>query len=139
MANRIVHFDISASDPERAKKFYQDAFGWEINKWEGEDAEAEMEGMNYYLIKTGPKDEPGINGGMLLREENPQTGQEKAFTCTISVPDIDEAIEKVKAAGGKITMEKNEMKGVGWFAGAEDSEGNFINLMQGDPEMMKEM
>ena len=126
MANRIVHFDISADDAERVMKFYQEAFGWEFNKIES----PEMEGMSYYLIKTGPKEEPGIDGGMILRSENPKTGQEKAFTCTIGVSDIDEAIEKVKDAGGKITMDKEEMKGVGWFAGGEDSEGNFINLMQ---------
>lgn len=130
MSNRIVHFDISAENVERAKKFYQDAFGWEINKWESDD----MEGMSYYLIKTGPKEEEGINGGMILRKENPKTGQEKAFTCTIGVSDIDEAIQKVKDAGGKITMDKMEMKGVGWFAAAEDSEGNFINLMQASPD-----
>jgi uncharacterized protein len=131
MANRIVHFDISANDAGRAKKFYEDAFGWEIKKWESDD----MEGMSYYLVKTGPKEEMGINGGMVLRSENPKTGQEKGFTCTVGVSDIDEAIEKVKAAGGKITMEKMEMKGVGWFAAAEDTEGNFINLMQASPDM----
>lgn len=134
MANRVVHFDISAQDIERAKKFYETAFGWEINKYEGEE---DIEGMTYLLVKTGSKDETGINGGMMLRSENPNTGQEKAFICTIDVPDIDQAIEKVKAAGGKITMEKTEMKGIGWFAAAEDSEGNFINLMQGSPDTME--
>jgi predicted enzyme related to lactoylglutathione lyase len=29
----IVHFDIPADDPERAKKFYSDLFGWKIEKW----------------------------------------------------------------------------------------------------------
>lgn len=133
MANKVVHFDISADDTERAEKFYKDAFGWEFKKYEGE----EMGGMTYILVKTGPKDEPGIGGGMMLRKENPKTGQEKAFICTIGVSDIDEAISKVKDAGGKITMEKTEMKGVGWFAAAEDTEGNFINIMQASPDMME--
>jgi len=132
MASRVVHFDISANDPEKLKKFYEEAFGWEIKKWEGED---EMGGMNYWLIKTGPKEEMGIDGGMLLRSDNPKTGQDKAFVNTIGVSDIDEAISKVKAAGGKIMMEKSEMKGIGWFASAQDSEGNNFNLMQATGNM----
>lgn len=29
---RVVHFDITADDPERASKFYTDVFGWRIEK-----------------------------------------------------------------------------------------------------------
>ena len=32
---RVVHFEISADDPERAVKFYQKVFSWEIKKWDG--------------------------------------------------------------------------------------------------------
>lgn len=30
-----IHFDIPADNPEKMAKFYQDVFGWKINKWEG--------------------------------------------------------------------------------------------------------
>ena len=33
--NKIVHFDIPAVDLDRAQRFYEDTFGWEIEKWEG--------------------------------------------------------------------------------------------------------
>jgi len=52
---RIIHFEIHADTPERAVKFYQELFGWEFTKWEGP--------MPYWLIKTGPDGQPGINGG----------------------------------------------------------------------------
>jgi hypothetical protein len=29
----IVHFDISAKDTDRAKKFYDGLFGWKITPW----------------------------------------------------------------------------------------------------------
>ena len=31
---RIIHFDIPADGPQRAK-FYEKAFGWNIVRWEG--------------------------------------------------------------------------------------------------------
>ena len=58
----IVHFDISADDVERAKKFYEGLFNW---KWE------HPPGMtDYYLIET--KDlhgEKSIGGGMAKRND----------------------------------------------------------------------
>ena len=30
---RIVHFDISVSEPEKAIEYYSNVFGWEIVKW----------------------------------------------------------------------------------------------------------
>ena len=42
---RVVHFEISADDPERVVNFYKDAFGWNINKWEAP--------MDYWLVQTG--------------------------------------------------------------------------------------
>lgn len=32
---RVIHFEIHASDPVRAAKFYTDVFGWKIKKYEG--------------------------------------------------------------------------------------------------------
>ena len=58
---RVVHFEIHADDPERAVNFYQDVFGWQIVKWEGP--------QDYWLITTGPDDEPGINGGLMKRSD----------------------------------------------------------------------
>lgn len=52
---RVVHFEVHADDPERAANFYSGVFGWELAKWEGP--------QDYWLITTGPDDEPGINGG----------------------------------------------------------------------------
>src|SRR4051812_15755751 len=32
---RVIHFEISADEPERAARFYADVFGWEVTKWDG--------------------------------------------------------------------------------------------------------
>ncbi len=122
MANRVIHFEVQADDIERAKKFYEDAFGWKVTMM----MSADKGGMDYWGLTTGPKESPGINGGMYKR------GKDKLYTydCTIMVDDIDKAIEDVKKNGGKITKEKDQIPGVGWFAGALDTEGNRLGLMQ---------
>src|SRR5213078_3335736 len=56
---RVIHFEIHAENPDRAVKFYKDLFGWEFTKWDGPQP--------YWLIKTGPDGQPGINGGMVPR------------------------------------------------------------------------
>lgn len=123
MANRVVHFEIQADDIERAKKFYKEALGWKIEKYQGEIDP----GMDYWMIMTGEKGTPGIDGGMYAR---PKEKGIYTYDCTVAVPDIDVAVEAVKSAGGQITQEKMELKGVGWFASCTDTEGNKFALMQ---------
>jgi catechol 2,3-dioxygenase-like lactoylglutathione lyase family enzyme len=46
---RVVHFELAADDPERAVKFYQQVFGWQIHKWDGP--------QDYWLATTGEQGE----------------------------------------------------------------------------------
>jgi predicted enzyme related to lactoylglutathione lyase len=119
--NRVIHFEIQADNIERASKFYENVLGWKIAQM----MKKEDGGMDYFGITTGDS-VPGINGGLYQR------GEDKLYTydCTIEVPDLDKAVESVKANGGTITKEKMEIPGVGWFAGATDTEGNRLGLMQ---------
>jgi predicted enzyme related to lactoylglutathione lyase len=116
---RVVHFEIPADDPERAAKFYTEAFGWKINKWEGP--------MEYWLVATGEKSEPGIDGGIMKR------GEVKTITNTIGVDSVDEFINKIESAGGAVIAPKTAVPGVGWFAYCADTEGNLFGIMQDDP------
>ena len=133
MANRVVHFEIQADDPERAKKFYENALGWKVEKWGGKDAQNDMGvGMEYWGLMTGEKDTPGINGGLYKRSDGSQPLH--TFDCTIQVDDIDKAIEAIKANGGQIRpwegKEKWEMPKIGWFTRAVDTEGNIFGVIQ---------
>lgn len=121
--NRVVHFEIQADDIERAKKFYQEVLGWKIDQV----MTKEEGGMDYWGITTGDS-VPGINGGLYKREASGEKFY--LYDCTVDVPDIDAAVEAVKKNGGTITSEKAEIPGVGWFAGAKDTEGNRFGLMQ---------
>lgn len=121
--NRVIHFEIQADDVERVKKFYEKVLGWKIEQV----MTKEKGGMDYWGITTGDS-VPGINGGLYQR---PADGDKfYLYDCTVGVADLDKAVEDVKANGGTITREKMEIPGVGWFAGAKDTEGNRFGLMQ---------
>lgn len=115
---RVIHFEIPASDPERAAAFYKKVFGWKIEKWPGP--------MEYWMVTTGADATPGINGGLMLN------GSVKTTTNTIGVESVDAAVETVRKAGGRLIMPKTPIPTVGYFAYLEDTEGNLFGVMQSD-------
>jgi len=121
---RVVHFEIHADDPERAAKFYNRVFNWKIDKWKGPE--------DYWLITTGSDKEPGINGGLMKREE-PATGESiVAYVCTIDVDSVDKFTGRITVNGGSIVAPKMAIPGVGWLAYCKDAEGNMFGIMQSD-------
>jgi predicted enzyme related to lactoylglutathione lyase len=121
---RVVHFEIHADDPQRAVNFYQNVFGWQINKWGGPE--------DYWLVTTGADNEPGINGAILQRRGPINGDAVIAYVCTIDVPDLDEAMAKATSQGGTVALPKMPVPGVGWLAYYKDSEGNIFGMMQTD-------
>lgn len=123
MTSSVVHFELPADDVERAKKFYEQAFGWTMRS---------MPGMGYTLIGTTATDEQGmpiaigaINGGMVARQE-PIT----APVITIKVDDIAVAVRAVEALGGVVVRPAMAMGGAGFAAYFRDPEGNVLGLWQ---------
>ena len=117
---RVVHFEINAVEPERAAKFYADAFGWKAKRWEGP--------MDYWMLMTGEEGEPGINGGMMTKCEESSAGT----VNTIAVTSVDEYVAKITAAGGKITVPKMAIPTVGYVAYFQDPEGNTFGIKEED-------
>jgi len=117
--SRVVHFEIPVDDPERATKFYTKVFGWKIKKWEGP--------MDYWLVTTGDKSAPGIDGAIMQRSEMAST-----VVNTIDVPSVDDFIKKVTKNGGKVVTPKTPIPGVGYFAYCKDTEGNMFGILQPD-------
>ena len=113
---RPIHFEILADDPEKIAGFYRDLFGWEVATWDGPPA--------YWMVKTGPQDQPGIDGGIMHRHF-PQ-----AVINTLMVTSIDEMIAKVEAEGGKKLHGPEKVPGVGMHAYCADPEGNIFGMMQ---------
>ena len=117
---RVVHFDLTAANPDRAAKFYGQVFGWKFEKWSGP--------MEYWMVKTGTDKQPGINGGLTRREG----GMPAGTTNTVDVPSVDEFGAKISKSGGKIVRPKMAIPGVGYYAVCQDTEGNTFAIMQFD-------
>ena len=116
---RVVHFEIEAERPEQIIKFYEQIFGWKVEKWDGP--------IEYWLITTGPENEPGIDGGLSRISDG-----EPSTVNTIEVPSVDEYIKKVESNGGSIVRPKMAVPGVGWMAYFKDPDGNMFGMMEKD-------
>lgn len=122
---RVVHFEIHAAEPERAIRFYHELFGWQFNKWAGPE--------DYWLIITGPKEEPGIDGGLVRRRGIIDGQAVLAYVCTVDVRSVDATVNTALKHGGSLALEKMAVPGVGWLAYLKDTEGNIFGIMQSDP------
>jgi Predicted enzyme related to lactoylglutathione lyase len=122
MSGRIVHFEIPFDDAPRARTFYGELFGWDLQPYEG---------MDYTLVSTGPTGDRGpteagfINGGMAQRSEN-----FTAPTVVVDVEDIEATLGQVEAKGGTVVSGKSPVGEMGWAAYFRDPEGNVLGLWQ---------
>jgi predicted enzyme related to lactoylglutathione lyase len=123
--SRVVHFEVHAEDPERAIRFYAAVLGWSFTQWGGP--------QDYWLITTGPADQPGIDGGMVRRQGAIDGQAVIAFVCTVAVASVDDTLAKALENGGTLALPKMAIPGVGWLAYAKDTEGNIFGMMQNDP------
>jgi predicted enzyme related to lactoylglutathione lyase len=123
MANNLAHFAIEADDLPRARRFYESVFGWRFTPWGPPD---------FFQIRTGDKDNPGIEGALQRRYE-PLTGTgHRTYICTIGVDALDDIMAKVKRHGGKIADDPYVIVGVGTLIYIEDTESNRVGVMQYD-------
>ncbi|MFH1569411.1 MAG: VOC family protein [Gemmatimonadota bacterium] len=116
---RVVHFELCADDPERAAAFYGSVFGWEVRKWEGDS--------DYWLVLTGEDEEPGINGGLVHRQDSLA-----GSANIIDVPSLDGALMRIQDAGGTVVFSRRTIPGVGHLAWCRDTEGNAFGIMERD-------
>ena len=123
MSGRVVHFEIPFDDGDRARTFYREAFGWNIN---------EIPEMHYSIVQTGPTTDEGfpkevgyIGGGMLKRESPTDRP-----VIVMDVEDIDAALAKIEELGGMTVLGRQDVGEMGWAAYFKDVEGNLMGLWQ---------
>lgn len=122
MSNRVVHFEIPCDNPEKTMDFFGEVFGWKFQEFlPGE----------YWSISTGDENLPGINGG-IMKKQDPQ----QPVANSIDVVNLDEAIAKIEKNGGTIVVPKMPIPTVGWLAYFKDPDGNIHGVYQNDPSAM---
>jgi predicted enzyme related to lactoylglutathione lyase len=117
MAHPICHFEIPVDDLQRAKKFYQGIFGWQIS---------DTGQQGYHLIQTG---EGELAGGMMKR-----VVPEQRPALYVSVESVDEYSKKVREAGGTIVVPKTAVPTMGYFAQALDTERNVFAIWEANSQ-----
>ena len=119
---RPIHFELPSDNPEATQKFYTEVFGWSFHKWEG--------GMPYWLVGTGDKAAPGIDGGVMHAREGFPTNTP---VITMDVPDIHEYSDKVTRNGGTLLTEVLPIEGVGLLTYFRDPQGAVFGMIQPTP------
>lgn len=127
----VVHFEIPYVDRERIARFYQQAFGWQLQVL-GEDM------GNYVLATTATGDAKAgapagaINGGFYPRNDD---WPAQYPSVVIAVQDIAASMKKVHAAGGEVLGEPMAIPGIGDYVSFYDSERNRASMLQPLPGM----
>jgi predicted enzyme related to lactoylglutathione lyase len=126
MSGRVVHFEVPFDDGDRARAFYQTAFGWDIMP---------MPELNYTIVTTGPSGdqgptEPGYIGGGMMARSNGFQGP----VITVDVDNINATLAKIEELGGKTAQPRQEVGEMGYSAYFTDCEGNLMGLWQTRPQ-----
>ena len=115
----LRHFALNADDVERARRFYEDVFGWTFEAWGPPD---------FYQISGAGK----LFGALHGRREIEPGARMFGAEITMAVDDLEATIAAVEAGGGRVVMQPFYIQGVGrliWFA---DTEGNLVGAMKYD-------
>jgi uncharacterized protein len=122
MNNAISWFEIGTTDLDRATKFYETIFGISMIPMDLPNIKMRMfplddmaSGIGGALVDSGGFHKPSATDGPLIYLNGN--------------PDVDNVLEKVEAAGGKVMVPKTEISPeYGFMAVIMDTEGNRIGL-----------
>src|SRR5258706_14298556 len=92
MANNVAHFIVHANDLVRARRFYENVFGWKFEPWGPPD---------FFLITTGDAKDPGIGGALEKRQGPLPADGVRGYECTISVQALDAIAAAIVKYGGE--------------------------------------
>jgi uncharacterized protein len=114
VAGKLVHFELPAQDTDRAQKFYEEVFGWRFRTASGP--------IDYRMTEAEVQPVGAIY---------PSQKGERGPIVYFDTDDIDATAAQIRERGGQAD-EKAPIPGIGWFARAQDPEGNPISLFQTD-------
>lgn len=119
LKSAINWFEIPAIDFDRAVKFYSYIYNFEMPTRDMGHMK-----MGFFQHEQGA----GIGGSVIFGEgDKPSVDGAKIYLN--GGADLNQVLERVEAAGGKVIMTKTEIAPeIGYFAIFDDSEGNRIYL-----------
>lgn len=111
--------DLSTSDQDGAKAFYQGVFGWEAT-----DEPMPMGGM-YTMLRKGGKAVAGLSQ---MQPEMAASGMPPTWNSYITAHDLDGTLAKAKEAGATVISEPFDVMEEGRMAVIQDPTGAIVSL-----------
>ncbi|MBK8426724.1 MAG: VOC family protein [Lewinellaceae bacterium] len=119
--NAIAWFEIPVSDFERAKKFYETIFDFEM-------PEMDMTGIRMGILLHN-REEGGIGGAICHGDGYVPAGASGPKVYLDCGNDLNTVLGRIPGAGGQVVFPKTEIgPDMGQFAFFTDSEGNVVGL-----------
>jgi uncharacterized protein len=125
LIGKFVWRDLHTENPAAVKAFYAGLFGWEY-------VESTAMGRPYTLVKSGGQ----YIGGIVKAERQVPQQPNSQWLSYLSVPDVDRAAERTRAAGGSVLRAPFDLPRVGRGAVVIDPQGAPLGLLRasfGDP------
>jgi hypothetical protein len=113
--------DLATTDPNGAKRFYGDLFGWEA-----EDV-SPGEGMTYTILRL---DGDAVAGLFEQPAESRESGAPPHWISYVSVEDADETARRAAELGGRVVQEPFDILEVGRMAAVADPIGSGVAVWQ---------
>ena len=135
--NALNWFEIPVADMDRAQRFYETVVDAPLRRRVFDaSAPSSATSPNGSCQREGPAttlavfpyDSAGV-GGCLFAAEGIRPSADGAVLYLNAGESLDAALERVRAAGGRILLPRTELpEGMGCFAHFADSEGNRVGL-----------
>jgi uncharacterized protein len=122
--NAVVWNELNTRDPEAAKAFYGDVFGWGFE-------ERQFETGAYTSLEVGDT----TVGGMIDITGRAPDEIPPHWLVYFAVEDVDATVAKAKGFGGDIALEPFDIAEVGRIAIVKDPFGAVFAVMSPDPNM----
>ncbi|MDM7954949.1 VOC family protein [Blastomonas sp.] len=116
--NPVVYFEIPVSDMQRAVRFYEAVFGYELRRGT----------VDGYAMAFFPRADGSRGASGALAQGNVYKPAKAGPVLYFDVADIDAVLARAEAQGAAILYPKKDIGEAGFVAEIEDSEGNRIAL-----------
>ncbi|HEX5152077.1 MAG TPA: VOC family protein [Parafilimonas sp.] len=123
LSNALNWFEIPVSDFDRAKKFYETIFNYQMP--ENFMGSTRM-GFFLYDFRAGK-----VGGAIVLNEQLLSPSENGSLIYLNAQPDLQIILDRIEAAGGTIIKAKtiiSEEQNLGYWALMKDTEGNRVAL-----------
>ena len=123
-SNAVVWNELNTRDPEAARSFYGDAFGWGFE-------ERQFENGPYTRLKVGED----TVGGMIDITGRAPDEVPAHWLVYFAVDDVDATLARASDSGGGVALEPFDIAGVGRIAILKDPFDAVFAVMTPDPNM----